>query len=332
MQPNNALSTTAAAEKIASRIDSQTTEALSIAPGGSLDFLNVSQIMEVAKIVAIAKQAIPPHLRENVGACLAVCIQASEWRMSPFAVANKSYVVNDRMAYEAQLVAAVILMRAPIKGRLKYKHTGEGPTRQCTCSATCDDGEVVEYTTPEIGKIKVKNSPLWNNDPDQQLCYFAARSLARRHFPDVILGVYTPDEMAEETTREVTPPKPTVAITDTPTPQLAELPQTPTAPVPATTQPKPEAQAEPEKPKPAAVADELPGQDTEQLRLAAVTRVNGLMAESGMSMGHFKARCVELKITEASTMLSKMTLEQLERVANDWPGFVGQPAASEESA
>ena len=46
-------------------------------------------------------------------------------------------------------------------------------------------GQWVDYESPEIGKIPTKNSPLWKSDPAQQLFYFAARSLARRHFPDV---------------------------------------------------------------------------------------------------------------------------------------------------
>ena len=194
--------------KLEAAIDKRETSALQINRHGQVNFVNANQIMEFAKMMALGKQAIPPHLREAPGACLAVCIQASSWQMSPFAVANKSYVVNDRMAYEAQIIAAVILMRAPIIGRLKYAYKGEGATRQCTCTAKLDDGDEVDYQSPMIKDIKVKNSPLWQSDPDQQLAYYSARALARRHFPDVILGVYTPEEMAEETMREVTPPIP----------------------------------------------------------------------------------------------------------------------------
>lgn len=187
-------------------IDKKVTSDLSLAKGGALEFANVTQIMEVAKLMAISQIAIPGHLRDNPGACLAVAIQASEWQMSPFAVANKSYSVNNRLAYEAQLVAAVILKRAPIVGRIRYKYEGEGGKRRCTTSATLsDDGEVVEYTSPEFDKIPIKNSPLWKADPDQQLGYYSVRAMCRRHFPDVLLGIYTPEEMAEQTMREVTP-------------------------------------------------------------------------------------------------------------------------------
>jgi hypothetical protein len=147
--------------------------------------------------MSISQVAVPKHLRDNPGACLAIVIQASEWQMSPFAVANKSYSVNDRMAYEAQLVSAVILRRAPIKSRFKYDYDGEGDKRRCTVTVITTDGETVSHTSPPFGLITPKNSPLWKSDPDQQLGYHTARSMCRRHFPDVLLGVYTMDELQD---------------------------------------------------------------------------------------------------------------------------------------
>jgi hypothetical protein len=176
---------------------------------GGFAFHSMREIENFAILMSKASIAIPKHLRDNPGACMAIAIQASEWQMSPFSVANKSYSVNDRLAYEAQLVNAVILRRAPIAGRFDINYKGEGSTRQCVVSVMTTDGEKLEYTSPQIGQITVKNSPLWKADPDQQLFYFSSRSLCRRHFPDVILGIYTMDEMEEsepfERARNVTP-------------------------------------------------------------------------------------------------------------------------------
>lgn len=195
MSENNQLTRTEIIEK---KIDRGITGDMELARHGHLTFANLNQIMEVARVVAVAQVAIPKHLRDNVGACLAICIQASEWEMSPFSVANKSYVVNDRLSYEAQLVNAVILKRAPIVGRFKIEYSGTGDTRRCKVSAKLLDGETVEYESPEVRTIPTKNSPLWKGDPDQQLFYYSSRALCRRHFPDVLLGIYTPDEMGEE--------------------------------------------------------------------------------------------------------------------------------------
>jgi hypothetical protein len=199
-------------DKIASRIDTAAAGNMMVSnEAGGLDFANVGQVMEFAKMMAISQIGVRKHLRNNPGACLAVCVQAIEWRMSPFAVANKSYLVNDQIAYEASMLQAVILSRAPIKGRLKHEYSGAGADRRLKVWAELRDepGEIVEYETPLFRDITPKNSPLWKNDPDQQMHYYAARAWCRRHFPDVILGVYADDELpahqGPERAKDVTP-------------------------------------------------------------------------------------------------------------------------------
>lgn len=193
-------------ERIAARTDLTVAGSTAVsAEVGGLAFKDMGQVMEFAKLMAVAGQAVPKHLRAQPGACLAVSLQALNWRMDPFAVANKSYMVNDRIAYEAQLIHAVIEQRAPIKGRIKGGVEGEGVKRRWRLWCETADGDRVDYEGPEIGQIKTKNSPLWTADPDQQLWYYSVRAMCRRHFPDVILGVYEKEEIQSEGMRDVTP-------------------------------------------------------------------------------------------------------------------------------
>lgn len=46
-------------------------------------------------------------------------------------------------------------------------------------------------------RARDRNSPLWVEDPRQQLAYLASRRWGRLYAPDVIMGVYSPDELAE---------------------------------------------------------------------------------------------------------------------------------------
>jgi len=186
--------------KLAENVDPKITSELAISTkAGGLEFVNMSELMQFSKLMALSSIAIPKHLRGNPGACLGICIQAIEWQMSPYAVANKSYSVNDRLAYEAQLIEAVILRRAPIKGRPKVEYEGNGDAKVCRVWAELRDepGEIVEYRSPPFGRITPKNSPLWKTDPDQQQFYYSVRAWCRRHFPDVLLGVYARDELPE---------------------------------------------------------------------------------------------------------------------------------------
>ena len=174
---------------------------------------NLGEVVKFAQVMARADIALPKHLRGNEGACMAVALQALDWEMNPFAVASKSYQVNGTIAYEAQLIAAVVNTRSGIKGRLRYTYSGTGNEMTCTVSGTID-GEEYTYTSPPIGGITPKNSPLWKTDPQQQLGYFSARSWARRYTPEVILGVYDREEAEQfrgpDNARDITPAQPNV--------------------------------------------------------------------------------------------------------------------------
>lgn len=164
------------------------------------------EVIALADVMSRSQHAIPEHLRGNAGACLAVTMQSMRWEMDPFAVAAKTYKVKDIVAYEAQVISAVINTRAGLIRRPSIDFKGEGAKRQCVVTGEFLDGSIGVYESPEIGSITTKNSPLWKSDPDQQLGYFSVRSFGRRHCPEVILGVYDRDEVeTAEPLRDVTP-------------------------------------------------------------------------------------------------------------------------------
>lgn len=200
--------------KIEERIDRTAAGAVAISNEiGGIRFQTMLEVMEFAKMMAVSGNAVPKHLQGAPGMCLAVCVQALEWRFSPFAVANKSYEVQGRLSFESQLVHAVIEQRAPITGRLQHRFEGEGDERRCIVwAALKENGERLEYISPPIGKITPKNSPLWKTKPDLQLYYNTSRDFCRIYFPDVLLGVYAADELEHgpDSARDVNP-RPSVA-------------------------------------------------------------------------------------------------------------------------
>jgi hypothetical protein len=154
------------------------------------------QVIELAQMMCKAGLAIPKHLRDQPGACMAVIQRSLAWQIDPWAVATKTYAVNDIIAYEAQLIAAVVMKWAPIKERVIVpKYAGEGQSLQCSFTVHHrETGEEIPYTSPKVGVIKVKNSPLWTADPEQQLFYYSIRAMARRYWSGLLLGVYDPEE------------------------------------------------------------------------------------------------------------------------------------------
>ena len=74
---------------------------------------------------------------------------------------------------------AIILSRAPLKARPKLKWSGEGENLKCEVSATFIDEDEPAVFEAEIKTITTRNSPLWKQQPKQQLGYFATRAWAR---------------------------------------------------------------------------------------------------------------------------------------------------------
>jgi hypothetical protein len=191
-----------------------------------LDVGAIDSISRVAEIMAAGKATIPRHLQGNRGDCFAVTMQAMQWGMNPFAVAQKTHLVNGTLGYEAQLVNAVITARAPVTGRINYEWFGDwdkiaGKFKEVPSKNEGEKRIVKDWTLKEeeglgvrvwatfkgedaprelrllLAQAGVRNSPLWGQDPKQQLAYLAVKRWSRLYCPDVILGVYTPDELEE---------------------------------------------------------------------------------------------------------------------------------------
>jgi hypothetical protein len=181
-----------------------------------LDGDSMDKMSRFALMMSKSKITVPKHLQGNEGDCFAIVMQAMQWGMNPFAVAQKTHLVNGVLGYEAQLVNAVINSRAPISSRLAYEWFGDwskvnGKTSNedgvgVTVSATMrgeSEPRTLSISMAQVGSVR--NSPLWVNDPRQQLAYLATKRWSRLYCPDVILGVYTADEFEQEPPRDVTP-------------------------------------------------------------------------------------------------------------------------------
>lgn len=212
-------------EAIEKRIDRSITGSIEVGGDGEgIAIKHLVDAMEVAKVISTSKQAIPPFMRGEPGLCYAAVVRAVRWRMDPYFVCENMYLVNnkgeEKVAFMAQLIVAVINAHAPIQGRIRVRYEGKGDERYAVCYAIPrGEKDAVEYETPTLGELKavrgtnergqLKGSPLYISDPDQQLWYYGARGLCRRYFPEVLGGVYDRDEF--EDVKDVTP-KPSTGL------------------------------------------------------------------------------------------------------------------------
>lgn len=191
-----------------------------------LDGNSMEKMMTLAEYMAGGVSTLPSHLQKNKSDCLAVIMQAMQWNMNPWAVAQKTHTVKGKLGYEAQLVNAVITSLAPTKDRLHYEWFGEwsrvngkfkevngdnGPYRVPNWGLKDEEGLGVDVWATLKGEdeprkhtllltqARTRNSTLWADNPQIQLAYLAIKQWARLYCPDVILGVYTPDEYEQST-------------------------------------------------------------------------------------------------------------------------------------
>lgn len=193
------------------------------------------RLRTLSTVMANSGAFVPDHFRGKPDACMAVVMQAARWGMDPFAVAQKTHIVGNSgvLGYEAQLVNAVVTNMSPTKDRLHYDWFGPweniiGRFVERTSSkgnkyiapgwdlkdeagvgvrvwATMKGEDEPRELVLMLSQAQVRNSTLWASDPRQQLAYLAVKRWARLYCPDVILGVYSADEVEEREEKVINP-------------------------------------------------------------------------------------------------------------------------------
>jgi len=188
----------------------------------------LSQLTAFAELMAQSAVTVPKHLAGKPADCMAIVMQAMQWGMNPYAVAQKTHLVNGVLGYEAQLVNAVISSSSAIVGRFHYEYGGDWEKIAGKKDGRDELGLFVrvgavlrgetDITWGEniyLADITSRNSPLWKTAPKQQIAYLAVKYWARLYCPEVILGVYSPDEVEPRTEKEINPaPAQRVSLAD----------------------------------------------------------------------------------------------------------------------
>lgn len=197
-----------------------------------MDINAMDKMINAARLMASAKVTIPQHLRNSEGDCMAVIMQAAQWKMNPFAVAQKTHLTQGgALGYEAQLINAVIVSCGSITGQPEFKFLGDwskilgkveerksdkGGKYYVPAWKMADEdglGVIVRATlrgeheprelTVMLTQCYPRFSTQWATDPQQQITYVGVRKFARRYAPGAILGVYTKEELEQEGPGEI---------------------------------------------------------------------------------------------------------------------------------
>jgi hypothetical protein len=171
--------------------------------------------LSIAEAMSKAPGLVPQFMLNNPGVCLAVTIQALNWRLDPFSVAKEAWVEpkSGRLNYTARTYASAAQALGALRGDLDFENLGDWdrirgrfdksePTKPkrlwsdederglaVSCIGTlARSGKTVEKTV-YLADIAIRNSPLWHTEPAQQLSYQACVRWIRLYAPAVLMGV-----------------------------------------------------------------------------------------------------------------------------------------------
>lgn len=181
-----------------------------------------NRVERFATLMASGRATIPAELR-TPGDCMAITLQAMQWKMNPISLAQKVFFIQGKIGYEAQAIAAAINASNSITstfeyewfgpwekviGKFEIKKNDKGQYRVpgwrledeegcgINVSATLRGEQKPRVLTLLLAQARTRNSTQWADDPKQQLAYLAQKKWARLYAPHIILGAYTPDELS----------------------------------------------------------------------------------------------------------------------------------------
>lgn len=181
-----------------------------------LDTKRYEHIQRVAQAFN-ASSLVPDHFRgkSNLPNCIIAVQMAFRCGVDPMTFLQNCYIVHGRPGIEAKLAIALANSSGVFSSRIKWRFNGEGRSRSCTAYATDrETGEVLETTVDwqmvEAEGWNKKSGSKWLTMPDIMFQYRSAMFLLRLYAPDVLLGMYSADELQDMHTITVTPEPPAV--------------------------------------------------------------------------------------------------------------------------
>lgn len=154
---------------------------------------------------ALAKSTIVPKAYQGNAANCLIAIEMA-WRIntSPMMVMQNLYVVNGMPSWSSQWVIAMINNSRRYKTELKYDLEYDEFGQPTSCVAWAEDYNGHKVIGPKITMKMAndegwttKNGSKWKTMPEVMICYRAASFFGRRNCPDMIMGIYTQEEVLD---------------------------------------------------------------------------------------------------------------------------------------
>jgi hypothetical protein len=145
---------------------------------------------------------VPDNYRGQPENCLIALDVANRVNISPLMVMQNLTIVQGKPAWNGQSSIALVNGCGRFSP-LKFIYSGEGENFGCVAQAQrLADGEVCESERITLAMARdegwsTKKGSKWLTMPKQMMMYRAGAFFARTYCPDVMLGIYTTDELTD---------------------------------------------------------------------------------------------------------------------------------------
>lgn len=179
------------------------------ASGGSLSVFADGQSFNTALRMAQCladSTVVPKEYQKNIGNCMIAIEMASRINTSPMMVMQNLYIVNGRPAWSSQWIIAMINSSRRYKTELQFEFGNAKEDGGLSCRAWAEDYSGHKVYGPKITMTMAnsegwvnKNGSKWKTMPQVMIQYRAASFFGRMNCPDMIMGIYSQEEVLDMT-------------------------------------------------------------------------------------------------------------------------------------
>lgn len=164
---------------------------------------NFGMALKMASTLA-KSTVVPKAYQGNEGNCLIAIEMAARINTSPMMVMQNLYIVNGNPAWSSQWIIAMINSSHRYKTELQFDFGNAEEDGGLSCTAWAEDYSGHKVCGPKITMKMAKsegwldkNGSKWKTMPEVMIRYRAASFFGRVNCPDMIMGIYSKDEVIE---------------------------------------------------------------------------------------------------------------------------------------
>jgi len=165
----------------------------------------LAEAKELSSMLAGAR-TIPEALQKSPADVMAIVMAGAELGLAPMQAIRALVLIKGKPTLSADAMGALVKSRRDVCQYLVVKHS-DGQRATYETQRIGDPTPTTMGFTIEEARAANLTGDNWKRFPAAMLRARALSAICRAVYPDLLLGVYDPDELAEA--RDVTPPRPT---------------------------------------------------------------------------------------------------------------------------